>query len=187
MAGPWRTEPSSIENWLPWQAHGITPSVPGLTVQPWWVQTEVKALKSPSLGWVTTHFCSEKTAQPPTGMSLVAASAPAAGPSVPRGPAAVVGRRAGRDSTGSVASRGRRCRTRPAEGGRRRLPWHRRSRASVESGSHAASVLTRRKCAGSSWPRSSSATVFLDGLRVPPWPRPRPSWPRPPPSWRPPC
>ena len=39
------------------------------TVRPLWVQTALKALDSPALGWVTTIFAVAKTVPPPTGMS----------------------------------------------------------------------------------------------------------------------
>ena len=57
MAGPFTTEPSSIEKALPWHSHMMSPSETELTMQPWWVQTAVKHLKSPWFGWVTT-ICS---------------------------------------------------------------------------------------------------------------------------------
>ena len=82
VAGPLTTEPSSREKALPWQLQGISPSLDALTEHPWWVQVALNALKSPSVGWVTTTFSASNTAQPPTGMSDVLASAapPAAAP-----------------------------------------------------------------------------------------------------------
>ena len=75
VAGPLTTEPSSREKALPWQLQGISPSLDALTEHPWWVQVALNALKSPSVGWVTTTFSASNTAQPPTGMSDVLASA----------------------------------------------------------------------------------------------------------------
>src|ERR1700733_637648 len=40
-----------------------------------WVQTALNALNSPAVGWVTTTFWAENTFPPPTGISLVLASA----------------------------------------------------------------------------------------------------------------
>jgi hypothetical protein len=40
-----------------------------------WVQTALNALNSPAVGWVTTTFSAENTFPPPTGISLVLASA----------------------------------------------------------------------------------------------------------------
>ena len=48
MAGPLTTEPSSIEKALPWHSQMMAPSETELTMQPWWVHTAVKHLKSPS-------------------------------------------------------------------------------------------------------------------------------------------
>src|SRR5690349_10429320 len=45
------------------------------TRQPWWVQTALNALNSPSAGWVTTIFSLGKILPPPTGMSDVLAIA----------------------------------------------------------------------------------------------------------------
>ena len=78
VAGPDIGEPSSRENWLTWHGQGISPSLLDSTVQPWWVQTAENALKSPSVGWVTTTLASALTTQPPTGTSEVVASAAAA-------------------------------------------------------------------------------------------------------------
>ena len=55
-----------MENWLPWHGQTICPSDTDATWQPWWVQVEVNALNSPSLGWVTTTFWSPKIVPPPT-------------------------------------------------------------------------------------------------------------------------
>jgi hypothetical protein len=46
----WTTDPSSIENRLPWHAQLIVPSLIDETVQPWCVQVALKPLNSPSLG-----------------------------------------------------------------------------------------------------------------------------------------
>ena len=75
-AGPASTAPSVIEYSLPWHGQSILPSAIWLTVQPMWVQTALKALNSPAVGWVTTTSWVAKILPPPTGMSLVAASAP---------------------------------------------------------------------------------------------------------------
>src|SRR5580693_1417314 len=45
------------------------------TRHPRWVQTALNALNSPAVGWVTTTFSAENTFPPPTGISLVLASA----------------------------------------------------------------------------------------------------------------
>ena len=57
-----------------WHGHGISPSVLDSTRHPWWVHTAVNALKSPSVGWVTTTFAPPTTKHPPTGTSEVLAS-----------------------------------------------------------------------------------------------------------------
>ena len=44
-AGPPVTEPSEIENVLPWQGQTIIASTIEATRHPWWVQTAVNALK----------------------------------------------------------------------------------------------------------------------------------------------
>src|SRR5665647_334698 len=54
---------------LPWQGQVMVPLATPATVQPMWVQTALKALNSPALGWVTTIFAVSKTLPPPTGMS----------------------------------------------------------------------------------------------------------------------
>ena len=53
VAGPLLTSPVAMSNSLPWQAQLMVPSFDARTVQPWWVQTAEKALKSPAVGWVT--------------------------------------------------------------------------------------------------------------------------------------
>src|SRR4029453_18041913 len=55
-AGPPWTEPSWMENWLPWHGHLITPPSTLLTSQPWCVQTLLKALNVPWIGWVMEQF-----------------------------------------------------------------------------------------------------------------------------------
>ena len=45
----------------------MPPACTELTMQPWWVQTAVKHLNSPSVGWVTTTCWSGKILPPPTG------------------------------------------------------------------------------------------------------------------------
>src|ERR1700729_2576639 len=45
------------------------------TRHPRWVQPAMNALNSPAVGWVTTTFSAENTFPPPTGISLVLASA----------------------------------------------------------------------------------------------------------------
>lgn len=56
VAGPCSTEPSATLKRLLWQAQSMVPSRTSDTMQPWWVQTAEKALKSPASGWVTTIF-----------------------------------------------------------------------------------------------------------------------------------
>src|SRR6476469_10351305 len=75
LAGPDCGEPSSRENLLPWQGHGMSPSVLDSTRQPWWVHTAVNALKSPSVGWVSTILESATTKHPHTGTPAVLARA----------------------------------------------------------------------------------------------------------------
>jgi hypothetical protein len=60
----------------------MVPPTTWLTLQPWCVQSVVKALNSPFAGWVTTIRWSLRIFPPPTGMSLVRATSfpPAAGP-----------------------------------------------------------------------------------------------------------
>ena len=50
-------------------------------MQPWWVQTAVKHLNVPSVGWVTTTCCSGKILPPPTAISSVLVSGPGSGAS----------------------------------------------------------------------------------------------------------
>src|SRR5580692_2582361 len=82
-AGPATTAPSVILNLEPWQGQSMVPSATWLHRHPTWVQTALKALKTPLVGWVTTTLASVKTMPPPTGMSAVWPStvppAPAAG------------------------------------------------------------------------------------------------------------
>jgi hypothetical protein len=63
----------------------MSPSLLDSTRQPWWVQTAENALKSPSVGWVTTTLADATTKHPPTGTSatLARAEPPALGVSVP--------------------------------------------------------------------------------------------------------
>jgi hypothetical protein len=68
------TEPSLALNTEPWQGQVIWLSETEPTVQPEWVQTAVKALKVPALGWVITMPPSALTILPPsTGTSEVEA------------------------------------------------------------------------------------------------------------------
>ena len=67
VAGPPWTEPSSMENLLPWHGQLIVPSATDETGQPWWVQIAEKPLNSPSAGCVTTTFSSLKTCLPRRG------------------------------------------------------------------------------------------------------------------------
>jgi hypothetical protein len=76
FAGPPSTEPSSSENVLWWQVHVMALLSILDTRQPWCVQTALKALKSPSAGWVMTTFSSWKILPLPTGMSLVLIDVP---------------------------------------------------------------------------------------------------------------
>lgn len=57
-AGGATTEPSSIENLLPWHEQLIEPSSTLVTGQLSCVQIAENARKSPSVGWVTTTFAS---------------------------------------------------------------------------------------------------------------------------------
>src|ERR1700753_3277024 len=61
--------------WLPWQGQAIVAFAILSTMHPMWVQTALKPLTSPAVGWVTTTLSEVKILPPPTGMSLVAASA----------------------------------------------------------------------------------------------------------------
>jgi hypothetical protein len=72
LAGPWITEPSFALNCEPWHGHWMTFFCTLITVQPEWVQTAVKALYSPELGWVTTTRLSESMYPPSTGTLEVA-------------------------------------------------------------------------------------------------------------------
>src|SRR5215469_12878700 len=79
-AGPPTTEPFLMLYWLPWQGQRIEPSTIWLTMQPMCVQTALKPLNSPALGWVTTTLFAVKIMPPPTGTSLVLPSTFAAWP-----------------------------------------------------------------------------------------------------------
>ena len=79
-AGPATTAPVAMLYWLPWQGQSMVPPLTWLTVQPRWVQIALNALYWPAVGWVTTTFGPGKILPPPTGISLVAASALAAAP-----------------------------------------------------------------------------------------------------------
>src|SRR5690606_4943457 len=63
---------------LPWQGHTMAPFSTLSTGQPWWVQLMPNALNWPSAGCTTTTFCSVKILPPPTGISAVVVSPPAA-------------------------------------------------------------------------------------------------------------
>jgi hypothetical protein len=60
-------------NRLPWHSHTISRFSTRATVQPWWLQTELKPRKSPAVGWVTTTPW-VVTTPPPTGTSLTFAT-----------------------------------------------------------------------------------------------------------------
>src|SRR5579863_3177484 len=77
-AGPATTAPVVMLYWLPWQGQSMVPLLTWLTMQPMCVQTALNALNSLAVGWVTTTLGPVKIVPPPTGMSLVAASAFAA-------------------------------------------------------------------------------------------------------------
>ncbi len=62
----------------PWHGQAMTPFETPLTVQPWWVHTAEKALKSPAVGWVMTTLSWSNTLPPPTGMSAAAMASLAA-------------------------------------------------------------------------------------------------------------
>src|SRR6478672_2494977 len=68
VAGPFFTAPVVMSNSLPWQAQLMVPFSTPLTRHAWWVQTALKALNCPDVGWVTTTFWSPKTFPPPTGI-----------------------------------------------------------------------------------------------------------------------
>src|SRR6204780_4252240 len=70
-AGPATTVPSVILNLEPWQGQSMVPSATRLHRHPTWVQTALKALKTPLAGWVTTTLASVKITPPPSGMSAV--------------------------------------------------------------------------------------------------------------------
>ena len=70
VAGPLVTEPSAIENFAPWHLQWMSVPWMSLTGQPWWVHILLKALNSPSVGWVTTKLASSRITPPPTGMRL---------------------------------------------------------------------------------------------------------------------
>ena len=74
-AGPLTGSPLVMSKWLLWQGQTITPSATEPTGQPWWVQMALKALNSPSFGWVTTYF-SSTTRPPPTATSEIATVVP---------------------------------------------------------------------------------------------------------------
>src|SRR5215472_4934029 len=74
-AGPATTAPSLMLYWLPWHGQSMVPFEIWLTMHPMCVQTALKPLKSPEVGWVTTTFCSVKILPLPTGISLVVARA----------------------------------------------------------------------------------------------------------------
>jgi hypothetical protein len=82
-AGPRTTEPSVIENWLPWQGQLIVPLLTSPTVHCSCVHTALNPLYVPMLGWVTTTFAVVNTSPPPT-------ATPLAGPSVVPLPEAAV-------------------------------------------------------------------------------------------------
>ena len=79
VAGGLTAVPSSTEKALPWHSQRMPPACTELTMQPWWVQTAVKHLNSPSTGWVTTTCLSGKITPPPTGTSAALVSGPGSG------------------------------------------------------------------------------------------------------------
>src|SRR5579859_6753833 len=76
LAGPETTEPSLALNCEPWHGHWMTLFEMVDAVQPWWVQTAVKALYSPALGWVTTTLADWSMKPPSTGTFEVATDVP---------------------------------------------------------------------------------------------------------------
>src|SRR5439155_6709880 len=79
-AGPWRTEPSVMENRLPWQPHTMSPSWTPATMHPLCVHVALNASNWPDAGWVTTTASLVRTVPPPTGTSpTFATSWPAGG------------------------------------------------------------------------------------------------------------
>jgi hypothetical protein len=77
FAGPELTAPVLASNELLWQRQRILLSLTSATVHPWWVHTELKALKVPEAGWVTT--AAPTILPPPTGTSALATVVPDAG------------------------------------------------------------------------------------------------------------
>lgn len=76
VAGCLSTNPSLIENRLPWQVQTMASPRISDTGQPWWVQMLLNASNSPSVGWVTTYLASSRMTPPPTGTSAVATLGP---------------------------------------------------------------------------------------------------------------
>ena len=60
-------------NLLPWHGQSMTPSSTAVDRAALVRAVALNALKSPSVGWVTTIFWSSKILPPPTGMSAVLA------------------------------------------------------------------------------------------------------------------
>src|SRR4051812_46092082 len=54
LAGGCTTEPSLMENLLPWHLQLMEPPATSATGHPMWVQILLNALKSPLVGWVIT-------------------------------------------------------------------------------------------------------------------------------------
>src|SRR3954453_20685745 len=54
VAGGFTTEPSLMENLLPWHLQLMEPPATSATGHPMWVQILLNALKSPLVGWVIT-------------------------------------------------------------------------------------------------------------------------------------
>jgi len=73
------TDPSAMENWLPWHGQMMFFAETRSTVQPRWVQVLLKPRNEPVLGWVTTMLLLASTTPPPTGTSETRTRAPAGG------------------------------------------------------------------------------------------------------------
>src|SRR2546430_629566 len=68
-AGPRCTEPSWIENRLPWQPQTMSPASTSATTHPWCVHLALNAPNCPDAGCVTTTTSLVNTIPPPTGTS----------------------------------------------------------------------------------------------------------------------
>ena len=81
-AGPLMTAPVRALNFDPWHGQSSSVGFASATVQPWWVQTELKATTLPAVGCATmisAPLASLAATAPPTGTLLSATMALAAG------------------------------------------------------------------------------------------------------------